>query len=284
MEIVPRITEDIIRGFGPPLWNGPGRWLTGATAGTLETVMGGPVLATATLSRFAIEHGAIKLPRYIIKAPFAVALNAWDALAEAPCTGGRLPSTRIEMGDEEEVFAYRYSRFRPELSSWNFPGDRPRFLKNWFWDSDAQPGTVAGWFGRANGNFRMAGWRYLHLSDLPKYVRPEDRQDPKKFDENDIYNPKVAHSRRWFQQYRKWVSERIVEQIEARLEAAFTPRTDAFGTHFIRADGTNPIAVTVLDPITNTPVRRGPPTADDFYDDLYREQIANIAQNATLAD
>src|SRR5258708_668058 len=248
-----RIVEDLTKRFAPEVWNGLGRTALVAVAVPMQFTG----LAVAAAAKAAIEHGMLKPLFYgFVKLPTRGVIELHNRLA--PQTGFAPVAPN--------------ARYYPHLKHFNW-GDRTRTRANgnsdrpnrmnWFWNPEAarrwgpwQGGRAAAPGGRGAGNFRIADWR-LRLRHLPKW-REASVSD--KFNPDTMYSPKKAHSARWYQEARNWISQQIVQEVEARFEYAPTPRLHAYGTHFILADGTNPRAVNrnANGDITNAP------TAADF--------------------
>src|SRR2546429_9657230 len=82
MDIMRHIPEDVVKTGGPPTWN----YLLRPGVFTAANVTEFTLLAGAAAGKAAIEYGALKLPFYVAKSPFAIACNGWDRLANSGCT------------------------------------------------------------------------------------------------------------------------------------------------------------------------------------------------------
>jgi len=216
-------------------------------------------LATAAAAKAFFEHGIVKPLFYVgVKLPTRIGIEGYNLLAPRRGFAPVAPNAwyyphwdHFNWGDRNRTRA-------------NGNSDRPNWM-NWFWDPEAARywGPRWGWRaaapgGRGAGNFRIAEQR-LRLRHLPK-LREFGDSGSDKFNPDTMYEPKKAHSARWYQEARKWISQQIVKEFEATVEYALTPRLNAAGTHFIHADGTHlrPVNPNANGVITNAP------TAADF--------------------
>src|SRR5256884_2661390 len=147
MDTMPRhIVEDTTKAAGPPTWNYLLRPGVFATANVTEFTL----LAGAAAGKAAVEYGALKLPFYVLKAPFALGCNIWDSITAGPAHPLRNWNGRLGPGNVNH-------RARPQLTRgfrWGDPNrtraggnsDRPNWL-NWFWN----PEDARDWGPQAGG-------------------------------------------------------------------------------------------------------------------------------------
>jgi hypothetical protein len=235
MEVVPRIVEDLYRRVAPPVWNDLGRPALVGTAYVTEFTG----LAAAAAAKATIEYGMLKPLFYAGKVVTRGGIEAYNWQARRRGVAPVAPNAWYYPHLDHFNWGNR-TRTRATGNS-----DRPNWM-NWFWNPEAARywgpwgprGGSALPGARGAGNFRIADQR-LRLRHLPKWGDSgSDRFDP-----DTMYEPKKAHSARWYQDATNWLSQQIVQEVEQTLEGALTPRLNAAGTHYIQADGTNPIPI-----------------------------------------